>query len=503
MINQNEVLTATSVVLERIPASFKLIDQVNPLIQGLAQATVTLDGYGLKELPIKLPENTGPDTEHTALQKEAAESISTVIRQSLGIIGKMIVPACDIFESALTSCDNKNAVVDRLFGSVRLEMLYIDPALLSSPVFQIEPDAEFANGITIDLLNMDIGNWPELTAGQIRGICKDVMQYPEIAAAFDSEQDVIEGYKALSSKAWWLAGDDPTKVSVRSFNYSTRNLNSLIVLNSLLYKLSSQDGPLGDVTNITLDNYRGYINKLKRFTRTLLCKMKELLQANATYGITLQNNNISYQESTDTYSPFKGEKVLEGDVTVSYSKEMADFFSNSDTYSLSEVVVGMLLAEKTKAVIAGEGFVNRIPGYVELYTKYFENLRLAMLNNIRTTAGYAINDAVYKIVEIPEWKEFLSSQEGMNNINKFVEALNKAGGFRDMLSSPEFISSLHERRTRVANTILAVRLANVLGVPIASSILSENIDADCSTEEKQRTSLAKAIVKVILGKLIK
>lgn len=503
MITQDTVLTATPIAMEKIPASVRLADSAGPLIQGLCQSTVTLDGYTLENIAVALPKATEGDTEHTVLNETSAESIASVIRQSLGVISSHIVPACDLIERRLKDCFNKNRVVDYIFESFRVNPTIIDPALLNSAVFQVEPDPELAGGMILNFKALKNATWPELTAPEIRNLCKEVMSYPEIAAVFESDEDVISAYEGLIHSPYWLYKDGYESVKISNLDVKVSDLNRLVILNCILYKLDSQDEPMDDVTGITLEDYRHGIRTLKRLTKTLMAQMKTKLGGFITAGLTFAKDELSYKKVDDKYSPFYGMRVLNGNVDISYSEEMGKYFENSDSISLSEVAVGMALAKVGGIIVPGQTIIDRIPGYVELYNKYLQEVTVALMTNIRSYAGERVRDAMIEISKLGSWEEYLNGLEGNSNVTKLENLLGRSGGYMELLTSPEFIANIQEDRKRVLNTVLAVRFADILGVPIASKILANNLDTDCSCQEKQRKALSKAIVQVVLDTLVK
>lgn len=503
MIKQETVLTATSIVLERVNNSKAISDECGPLIHGLNQSVLSLEGYTLGNLAVDIPKNTGEGSEHTVLVDEAANTISAIVRASLGVIGTHIIPACDIIERSVKEMYNKNQTVDYLFRELRINPTYLNSALLNSPVFQIEPDADFQAGVAFKADTTKMGSWPELTAPEIANLCKEALSYPELVEVFSDEETVLSGYRGVHSLPYWLFNNSDTQ-RVHDVKLEAKDLHRLIVTNVILHKLDSMEQPLDGVDGISLEDYRTNISRLKRFVKTVLFRARSTLEILIARGIEIVNDKVKYEVCKDGYSPFDGMKVLCGEVDVIYTKEIEDFFEASDSASLTEVVAGMVLLRKLGKDASGENFIARVPGYMGAWKDYLMTAEAGLTANIRKCATRAINDAIQRIATESPWKEFLEQSDGPTaNVVKLQKALVAAGGYIEVLSAPTFIADVIDGRQRIAASIIAPRLAKVLGVPLAEKVLLENINEDCSCQEKQRKALSRAMVKVVIEYMMK
>lgn len=503
MIKQETVLTATSIVLERVDNSVSISDSCGPLIHGLNQSVLSLEGYTLDNLATDIPKNTGEGSEHTVLIEESANSISAIVRASLGVIGTHIIPACDALENTLKDLYSKNQTIDYIFRELRITPTYLNIDLLKSPVFQIEPDSEFQSGVGFNTNTTKMGTWPELSAPEIANLCKEALSYPEIVEVFSNEEDVKRGYSAIHTLPYWLfKNTDVTRV--QDVKLEVKDLHRLIVTSVILHKLDSMEQPLDGVDGITLEDYRANISRLKRFVKTVLYRARTTLEIFAQRGIEIVNDETKYEVCKDEYSPFTGLKILTGEVEVVYTKEIEDFFESSTEASLTEVVAGMALLRKANSDASGDNFLGRVSGYMGAWKTYLQNVDAGLVGNIRRVGTQRIGETLKRIANEGVWKDFLDNAEGgMANVVKLQNALNAAGGYAEVLTSPSFIADVIDGRKRVAGSIIAPRLAKVLGVPLAEKILIENINEDCSCQEKQRKALSRAMVKVVLEYMMK
>lgn len=503
MIKQETVLTATSIVLERVDNSKAISDNCGPLIQGLNQTVLSLEGYTLDNLATDIPKNTSEGSEHTLLVEESSNSIAAIIRASLGVIGSHIIPACDTLESYLKDMYNKNKTIDYIFRELCITPTYLNSDLLNSPVFQIEPDPEFQSGVGFKVDTTKMGTWPELTAAEIANLCKEALSYPEIVEVFSDEETVKRGYSGVYAMPYWLFNNNDV-ARVQDVKLEAKDLNRLIVTNVILHKLDAMEQPLEGVDNISLEDYRANINRLKRFVKTVLYRARATLEILIARGIEIVNDQTKYEVQKETYSPFEGMKIIHGDVEVVYTKEIESYFESSSTSSLTEVVAGMLLLRKTNANVSGDNFLSRVDTYMSAWKDYLTTIEAGTIANIRKCATRAVNDAIQRIATESPWKEFLEKTDGPTaNVVKLQKLLNDAGGYMEVLSAPTFIADVIDGRKRVAASIIAPRFAKVLGVPLAEKVLLENMNEDCSCQEKQRKALSRAIVKVVLEYMMK
>ena len=506
MIKQETILTATPIALERVPQSFRLYDKVNPLIQGLSSTALSIEGYSLDDIAVKLPKNTEGDSEHTQLINASIDRISPIIRQSLSVISQYVIPTCDILENALKNCDNRNRLIDKIFRSFHVYPKVLDRNLLSSIAFDLEPDNGLLNGVLftpVADLEHDKIDVPNLKANAIRELVKESLTYSELAEVFNNDDDVEEAFLTLFKNKYWLYNGQNKDIDVRTIDIDVSKLNKLIILNVLLYKLDAQETPLEDLTGISLEQYRRHIATLKRFVKTLMVMTKRKLQGFLDQGITIFKSDVKFEVMDNEYSPFKKTKVLRGDVGVFISKEMADYFNASEQYNVTEIILGLELINKGFGTSSkASNIIDRFPDLIQTVHQYYTVLGSAMNTNIRIEAGNVIRETIVELAKGPIWKEYLDSLEGNNNTNKLEKMLAGDTGYNELLTSPHFISKICEGTVRVANTIIAPRLANGLGAPIAAEILTNNLTEECGCEEKQRKLLASSIAKVVIEKLM-
>lgn len=505
MIKQQTVLTASSIAIEKVNPSVALINHVNSSIVGLCSTTLSMEGYTLDNIAVELPKNTNEDSEHSSLQEVVVKSIAPIVRQSLSAISEYVIPTCDRLEKALSYCYDRNKLIDYVFNKFVVQPHIIDKNLFDSIIFDIEPDADLLNGVLYTPIIKDNEvSFPDLTAEQIRNIVKDSLIYPEIKEIFSNDEDVVFGFKDIWDIPYFIHEGRGEKIDVKTVRIIPINLNRLIITNIILHKLSSDENPLEGIVGIDLDKYNNYIASHKRFIKTVLYLTKERYKAYIAKGIDIDEIDVKYEEEKNEYEQFYKARVLTGNAKVIITKEMVDYFNNTEQYSLTEMILGMVLGkvgfgENTYH----ENLIERFPLLNKVVQDYYQMLTNVLNMNIRISAKNYIREVIVELANGNIWKDYLDSLEGFNNVSKLEKILNTDNfNYNDILTTPHFVSEVINKRLRIANTLMAVNIAKGIGAPIAAEILEENINEDCSSAEKQRKVLAKAITMCVVRKLL-
>ena len=500
MISQKTVLTAMPIVLERVPQDFKLIERANPIIQGLSSTALTIEGYDLDNLATRLPEATSGDSEHTVLSAGVVTEIAAIIRQSMSAISEYVTPTCDALEEAIKKGVSLNSITDEVYNQFTMRITVIPQALLDSLVFNIVPDQQFLNGTIFDHSICWKIQFPELNADEIRSLCKEAIVVPELHEIFDCDQTLERAYSFLQRKIP-LPGCNDSSIDLRSIDVKPSELNVLIVLNAILYKLANDDKPLEGVTGVDLDTYNNTINRMKNFVKTLLFITKDRLLVSLSNGLCVDSKEVNYVKSELDFSAFKGMRVLSGWVEVALTDTTAEIFNTSEKFSLSETILGLVLQRIKGVQIKTNDFGSNLEFFSKAARDYIDELSVGANVNIRNIAKRDLELTIHEMSNGPIWKEYLDTLDGSANPSKLYKILGE--DIIDRLSNPTFIAQIVEGKQRVANTLVAVNIAKGIGAPIAANIMEDNINSDCSCQEKQRKVLSSAIAKVVVGTLLK
>lgn len=506
MIKTNDVLTATAVVVEKIPAQFKLSDNVNPIITGLNTACVSASGYNLDNIAVQLPEHTKEKSEHTELVDTTVTQVSAAIRDSLGLIRTHVIPACDNIENKIKNIGKTDSIIEMILSKLVIRFNYIPTDFFASPVFPNQYDENYQRGMKFTTSNLKmLGNWPEKTYEEIRAYISAVGSYPELHFALGDKHAMEGAWKTLSGDNYWLhlTGEsvDPTTIDI-----TPNKVKTLVALSLIVNKLVTDDDPYPGVTNIGLDEYRLKLRRVKGFLNTLLYLTKRRYTNSMPNGLMLEERDIKLERCEEKDSPFYGGMVLSGYVNVTYEDTISNFFSNSDDYSLSAIIVGMLYARANKILLTGANLIERLPDYKKAEEDYVKSIKPYVLKNTRIGAGAKLKEAFFELAD-GQWKEVLININGGDSRN-LPYVLEKCVTERSTdiiayLTSPGVVNRIRDGKLRVANTPIAAVFASVLGSPIAAEILRDNISEEEIPPERQRKILGKAVADCVIRRLLK
>lgn len=503
MLRVEDVLTATPVVLEKVPKEFKLSEKANGIIQGLNASCMSIDGYTLDNIAVKLPRNTKEGSEHDLLMTQTVTKVAGAIAESLKIIKEYVIPSCDLIEKKIKEIGTIATLKDLIYAKLLLKFYNVPNTFFDSPLFPDQPDNDYGKGVLFSINNFTgLGSWPEKTYEEIIDLVSPASAFPELQAALQDQNSVLKAWKSLGNIPYWLnlSGID---IDARRVNTGIGSINTLIVLALIINKLSLDENPYPGVTNVSLDNYRLYLSRIKRFLETLLCYAKQRLTSSLANGLYLETSNIKLEVCTDNKSQFFGGEVLSGDVCVVYNDTIADFISNSDEYSLTSIVTGMLYADAKGMKAPAGDLISNFKFYKDVETQYSEPLKTKVIVNARNSAESKINVALNELANSAHWSDYLSEDGKYTNLTYRLEDLVKMnGGFLSQLLVDSVINDIRTDKLKVANTVVAPVLADVLGAPIAAEILRDNISNNQMSAEKQRKQLGKAVAKIVAKKLL-
>lgn len=503
MLRVEDVLTATPVVLEKIPKEFSLSEKANGIIQGLNASCVSLDGYSLDDIATKLPANTKEGSEHDMLMNETITKVAGAIGESLRVIKDCVIPSCDIIEKRIKEIGSVATLKDLIYAKLLLKFYNVPNTFFDSPLFPSAPDNDYGKGVLFSVNNFTaLGTWPEKSYEEILQFISPASSFPELQVALQDQNAVLKAWGSLGNIPYWLnlSGVD---VDARRVNTGIGTINTLIVLTLIVNKLTLDDNPYAGVTNVGLENYRLYLGRIKRFLETLLCYAKQRLTSALANGLYLEAHNVKLEQCVDNQSQFFGGDVLSGEVCVVYNDTIADFISNSDDYSLTSIVTGMLYAEAKGMKPPAGDLINNFSFYKDAELQYSEPLKTKVIVNVRNSASNQINTALHELANGVLWKDYLSEDGKYPNPAYRLDDLIKLnGGFINKVLVDSVIDDIRTDKLKVANTAVAPVLADVLGAPIAAEILRDNMNNGQMSAEQQRKLLGKAVAKVVARKLL-
>lgn len=503
MIRIEEVLTATPIVLEKLPKNFSLAEKANGIILGLNQSSIKATGYTLDDIATELPKITEKDSEHDVLVKEVTERVAGTISSSLKIIKDFVIPSCDHIEKRIKEIGSASTLKDMIHSKLLLKFYNVPNSFFESPIFPNAPDEDYSKGILFSVTNFtNLGQWPELGYEEILDLISPATKYPELKSTLEDKNSVLKAWNSLGKIPYWLELSG-TDIDVRSVETTIDKINPLIVLTLILNKLNLDDNPFPGVTGISLDNYRTCISRLKRFVSTLLSFSKDRLANRLAKGVYLETKDIKLEVCTDTQSQFLGADVLSGQVCVVYNDDVSSFIANSDIYSLSSIVTGMIYANQKRIREPNSDFISNFDFYNQLNNEYTESLKTKVIVNSRNAAARQLNLAINELANGDLWGDYLSEEGKYVNLTYRFEDLIKAnGGIANQLLADNVVDDIVSDRLKVANTSVAPVLADVIGAPIAAEILRDNINNGQISAEEQRKLLGKAIARLIVRKLL-
>lgn len=505
MIRQNEILTATAVVEEKLPLNTDLSNVVGSLIKGLTTSTISLDGLTEENIVTELPVITGEGSEHTELLKASVEKISAVIRQSLSVISTHVIPACDIVEKYIRNVDSEDKITDNIVYKLDLNFTSFQTELFNSNFLPTELYDDYLKGVLFDTNSFNkIGEFPNLKPEEIRALISEVSVLPELKTVIESDNTLNYAWELIKYPNLGKYKDANGFVNPKDVVIESYFFKEYLVALLIFTKLDGMEDPLEGVTGVELETYRENISKLKRFFKCIVYLNVKNLKVIESQGIVVFKENIKYNISDNKEDIFYGSKVLTGSIFVAYTQQIGEFISNSSDYSLSEVVIGMLYAKVTGKQFIPTTIVQDIPKYQDFYKEYLNDLTTKALLNIKVLVNSNIEKAFDEIAQMEVWDNFISKEfENTSNKGyKLEQLLDKVGGFKELLVNPKTVKDVCSGDLKIANTVMASRFADVIGAPIASEILLENINSDCSCPLKQQKVLAKAITKAVIKRLL-
>lgn len=504
MISTEHVLTATPVVLEKIPATMRLSKNANSIVHGLDLSTAKwLDKYTLSNIATELVKNTaGEDSEHSELVNLTTAKISTAIRTSLTAIRERIIPSCDVIEQNIIKMGNLSNIYDLIFNKLYVKFHFVSQALFDSHLFPQAVPEQYRDGVGFTTANItELGQWPQKPYEEIKALLQSAAHYPEFYDVINDRDSVLAAWNSLGRPVDWLKtfNDVITPAGVLA---KFTDLNKLVALTLLVNRLVADDDPVAGVTGIALSDYRKKLLNTKRFLEAVLFHFKRRYQVGLANGLRVDQSDVKFEKCVDDRSPFFNALVASGCVEVVYTESLSDFIANSDEYSLSTIVLGIVIATQRKRTPPCDTLLDNLKFYTETATQYASELRYTVGENGKIATAKAVKDSIHQLAHSELWKTQLQPY-GQNLAWELEKRLTEAGGIVETLMRPDTYQRIQAGELRVANTPVVVTFAKAAGYPIAATILAKNINNTSGlNEQQQRKLLAKSLAYYVVSTLL-
>lgn len=506
MISQNNVLTATSLVMNNNLGNYDLSQNYGDFILGLNTAVSSLDGYTLDNLATELPENTKGESEHSLYLNAGAERLAKTIRLSLGVIKDYISPICRSLDEEIKRFQSVEQIQERLYRNVRISYVDINPSIFDSAFYPQAPNERYSSNVTANTEFFYLGEFDTRSGEEISAFITPSVPVPELEP-YLNDHDLCSTvwndlrYGSGEGTAWDLFGTHGKDgiIHPNNVSLSMKRLKRLIIASLILSKLKVNEDPIEGLRNITLDDYRRNVSVLKSVVDHVLFRIRNHYQANLKSGLYIEINNTEFNE----------EGVFRGDVTVGYSDITMDYFSNSDDYSLTDVLFGYLLIQHSGKDLALLGdVISNVDAINKVAQQYFSAQITRLVNDQKTEILGEVKAVLKRMTQKDGiLHDFINAtrkeNETQDNNYWLLNQFDKHGGCLEMFTHVPFIDSVVSGEQQVINTKFSVVLAEVLNTPIAAKILKASLEGECGCQETQRKNLTKAIIKVILDTLKK
>lgn len=506
MISQNNVLTATSLVMNNNLGNYDLSDHYGNFILGLNTAVSSLDGYTLDNLATKLPENTKGESEHSLYLNEGADRLAKTIRLSLGVIKDYISPICRQLDEEIKHFSSLEQIQERIYNNLNITYININPEIFNSAFYPQTPNERYSSNVTATVSNFDLGKFDSKTGEEVSQFISPSIPVPELDEYLNDYDLCSSVWRDLSwnspdSIAWELFGTGGKDgiLKPNEIKLSMVKSRRLIVASLILSKLKVNEDPIDGLTGITLETYRQNVSILKDVIDHILFRIRNHYQANLKSGLYIEINNTDFNEN-GTFC---------GDVTVGYSEITMDYFSNSDDYSLTDILFGYLLIQKSgKDLGLLNDVITNIDAINKVAQQYFATQTTRIVTEQKTEILGEVKNALKRMTQeggvlFDYINATRTENETKDNNYWLLNQFDKRGGCLEMFTHVPFIDGIISGEQQVINTKFSVILAEVLNTPIAAQILKASLEGECGCQETQRKNLTKAIIKVILDTLKK
>lgn len=507
MINQSNAIIAGGLALSPEAKKLNLSELVTDAISSLKDASYDLKGYNKDDVTTRLPVVTA-DNEHEIIVDEVSTRIANGVRSNLEFISNTVKPIITGLENRLYDKLNFDNFYDIIARILNISFVNISPSIFNSPLYPTELNKTLAQSDHIAKSDLAIGDWPTVTGAELSKMI--YLNIPELSHIFSDEEllssvwNTVFVYKDLGYIVDNYEGCfDNNNLYYNDLKASFKNLNSLIAGTLILTYLINNDTPFEGVTNVSLDQYRAGLSYLQGIFNDVLVRLKKTWEIKAKAGICFSDENIEYKPYSLIYGMKEDEcpLMLSGRITVSYSKDVLEFFDNNPNYNLTETVIGLLYLK----YVAHQHVNDIITNADDIKNGY-----ITYLNNVSSVGISYHNNTVEKTVkdyfrEVIEEKELVGYYTERNNgVVDYLAMYNDIREVVDFVSifTPTFFED-KETKNKIMGTMIPTAVCRSLNAPIAAEITQLIMYDRADTESNKRKELNKAISRIVVSNLFK
>lgn len=500
MIKQTTVLMATPIAALATAKGIDLHERASDIIKGLNETTAAAAAYTEENIAVNLPAFTSSNPEHTEAMDATTDIIASRIRAGLETISKRVKPVLKAVEMEISNQLDANNVVDTIFGAVRVEAVNIEPAFLKSPFFPKAAPATFVDINTVKTSDLLRGAYPQMTGEELVELI--AVNVPELATFYSNPSEVKRVYDSLFVEKYYYdvvsAGaiqDGVININAGD-NFRFGNFRPMVIASLILNRLVAMEDPLDGITGVSLDDYRASLIITRDLLSTLLFRFGQIWETRAAAGVVILDEGVQLGKKLGNT------QLLEGTLTVGYNRAVLEMFADAESLSLSEFAVGYCYAKargyRPKDIITDRDVI------CDAFREYCGDVKLALITDKSKVAAAAWSRVVESLYTKEEFKEAIDAMEdGTIPSQRLAQRVAQHIDIGLFFQNTALIDSVIKGENSLMNTPLAAVLAGAFDSPIAQEILTINAQNKPGSLEQQRKALSRAIITVILKRLIK
>lgn len=500
MIKQTTVLMATPIAAVATAKGMDLHERVGDVIKGLNETTVAAAPYTEDNIAVALPAFTSTSPDHTETIDAVSDVISARIRAGLETISKRVKPVLKAVEQEISNQLDANNVVDTIFGACRVEAVNIEPAFLKSPFFPKAAPATFTDISTVKTADLIKGAFPQMSGEDLVELI--AVNVPELTTFFSNPSEVKRVYDSLFVEKYYydLLSNAAIQDGVININagdnFRFGNFRPMVIASLLLNRLVAMEDPLDGVTGVSLDDYRASLAITRDLLSTLLYNFGQIWETRAAAGVVILDEGVKLGKTLGTT------QLLEGTLVVGYNRAVLDMFADTESLSLSEFAVGYCYAKvrgyRPKDIITDRDVI------CDAFREYCGDVKAAMIVAKSAVAASAYTRIVESLYTKEEFKDAIDAMnDGIIPSQRLAQRVAKHIDIGMFFQNTALIDSIVKGENSLMNTPLAAVMAGAFDSPIAEEILRINAQNKAGSLEQQRKALSRAIITVILKRLIK
>lgn len=500
MIKQTTVLMATPIAALATAKGIDLHERAGDVIKGLNETTAAAAAYTEDNIAVALPAFTSSNPDHTEALDATSEIIASRIRAGLETISKRVKPVLKAVEAEIANQLDASNVVDTIFGAVRVEAVNIEPSFLKSPFFPKAAPATFSDINTVKTTDLIKGSFPQMTGEQLVELI--AVNVPELATFFSNAAEVKRVYDTLFVEKYYYdlvssAAIQDGVININSGeNFRFGNFRPMVIASLILNKLVSMEDPLDGVVGVSLEEYRASLAITRDLLSTLLFRFGQIWETRAAAGVVILDEGVQLGKKLGST------QLLEGTLTVGYNRAVLEMFADAESLSLSEFAVGYCYA-KTRGYRPKDIITDR-DAICDAWREYCGDVKMALITSKSTVAANAYSRIVESLYTKEEFKDAIDAMgDGVIPSQRLAQRVAQHIDIGMFFQNTALIDSIIKGENSLMNTPLAAVMAGAFDSPIAQEILTINAQNKPGSLEQQRKALSRAIITVILKRLIK